>query len=160
MFLTFVRACRTSLEWRTPLFHPQGHDSYNSRQEEVILLRRTCSLRSLRDRTLLKKRAASCISHTLKECVRYHTLISNLVCSILYHTLFHSNFGECVGHSKFECVGQLFRESQSGKGYAMELFLLQSRQENIRAMMATGQGSLSAPLAVSNSVNCVCASSL
>ena len=50
--------------------------------------------------------AARCVSHTLKECVGYHTLISNLVCGILYRTLFHSNFRECVGHSKFECVGQ------------------------------------------------------
>ena len=49
---------------------------------------------------------ARCVSHTLEECVGYHTLISNLVCGILYHTLFHSNSGECVGHSKFECVGQ------------------------------------------------------
>ena len=24
LFLTFARACRTSLEWRTPLFHPPG----------------------------------------------------------------------------------------------------------------------------------------
>jgi len=49
---------------------------------------------------------ARCVSHTLEECVGYHTLISNLVCGILYHTLFHSNSGECAGHSKFECVGQ------------------------------------------------------
>jgi len=26
LFLTVARACRTSLEWRTPLSHPQGHD--------------------------------------------------------------------------------------------------------------------------------------
>jgi len=39
-------------------------------------------------------------------CVGYHTLISNLMCGILYHTLCPSNFGECGGHSKFECVGQ------------------------------------------------------
>jgi len=25
LFLTVARACRTSLEWRTPLSHPQGH---------------------------------------------------------------------------------------------------------------------------------------
>jgi len=100
-----------------------------------------------------------CVSHTLNECVGYHTLISNLGCGILYHTLFHSNFGECVGHSKFECVGQSSRESQSGKGYVEEL-LLQPRQENIRAMMATGQGSSSALLVVSDSVNRVSASVL
>jgi len=50
---------------------------------------------------------ARCVSHTLEECVGYHTLISNLVCGILYHTLFYSNSGKRVGHSKFECVGQL-----------------------------------------------------
>ena len=33
---------------------------------------------------------ARCVSHTLKECVGYHILIPNLVCGILYHTLFHS----------------------------------------------------------------------
>ena len=41
-----------------------------------------------------------------------------------------------------------------------ETLSLQPRQENIRAMMATGLGSSSAPLTVSDSVNCVGASSL
>jgi len=49
---------------------------------------------------------ARCVSHTLEECVRHHTLISDLVCGILYHTLFYSNSSECVGHPEFECVGQ------------------------------------------------------
>ena len=56
-------------------------------------------------------------------------------------------------------MGQSSRESRSGKGYAEEL-LLQSRQENICAILATGQGTSSALLAVSDSVNCVGASSL
>jgi len=56
-------------------------------------------------------------------------------------------------------VGQSSRESQSGKSYAEEL-LVQPKQENICAMMETGQGSSSAPLAVSDSENCVNASSL
>jgi len=43
---------------------------------------------------------------THSKSVGYHTLISNLACGILYHTRFHSNSSECVGHSKFECVGQ------------------------------------------------------
>ena len=100
-----------------------------------------------------------CVSRTVNECVGYHTIISNLVCGILYHTLFQLNFGECVGHSKFECVGQLSRKSQSGKGYVEEM-LLQPRSENICAMMAIRQGSSSASLALSGSVNCVSASSL
>jgi len=37
---------------------------------------------------------ARCVSHTLNECVGYHTLISNLVCGISYHTLI-----ECVGNA-------------------------------------------------------------
>jgi len=32
---------------------------------------------------------------------------SSIGASGLYHTLFDSNCGKCVGHSEFECVGQL-----------------------------------------------------
>ena len=87
-----------------------------------------------------------------------HTHFQFSVWYLVPHTLSIEFRGVC-GTLKIRVCGTIVSRITKWKGYAEEL-LLQPRQETIRAILAIGQGSSSAPLALSGSVNCVGASLL